>query len=821
MNLFIYTGASRLNAAVVESATDLTPVSRLPDLIVGDSEPVTVKFLSASGAYESWSGGGTYTLSISIGALGADGVGAYFQTSSFTAVTNGWTGRLDLAASALRSAVGGYLADRPGVTGAPLTLQVRVTDASGNTETYARQSVVISGAVSVPTTADSTPVTYATAADVAADAATASAAAIAAAASASAASGSASTAAGHVTTAGNSATAAAASAVTAGNSATTASGHATTATTQATNAATSASSASTYKDAAATSAASATSSAGTATTQAALATTNGAAQVTLATTQATNAGTSASAAAISAAAALVSEAAALVSKNAAAASAATASAVSGSGNGTFSAAALTGVNSVTAATSTALTLTGGSTGASLVLGATTSGVSTITAGSAATGYANKIFRVLNGAGTASLTGTGDGRFYIGQDAAYNSILSVRRSTGNGITELLNLDDADGLKVVFYNPTSTVFSSQIGGAVGSFNWGNSAVSNNQMRLNTASGNLLIGTTTDAASLAGGLVINGSGTGAAASSTTTGALRVTGGVGVSGGIYAGAASVFGGAVTINAATQLSLQESGVLKARLQTASGVTYLDGVSGNVVLRPGGTAALTLDTGLAATFAGAVTAPYLNSTGGNAFNQFGSGTRTKVTLSGASGEVAFDNGSVDSPGVHFYVGNNANYGVDATASSGLRIIKNMNETGGTVVASFTDTAATIPVPISATSTGRNTFGGTLAVTGVSAGNATSTGILDFSSGATRLLSFGANTGTRGTLSVIGLSSDSSLNTTLLTVSSASAVFSGTISPQQATTAGAPAYVKGAIYFDTTLNKLRVGGATAWETITSV
>ena len=48
-----------------------------------------------------------------------------------------------------------------------------------------------------------------------------------------------------------------------------------------------------------------------------------------------------------------------------------------------------------------------------------------------------------------------------------------------------------------------------------------------------------------------------------------------------------------------------------------------------------------------------------------------------------------------------------------------------------------------------------------------------------------------------------------------------ATFAGTVSPQQATTAAAPAYVKGAIYFDTTLNKLRVGGATAWETITSV
>jgi hypothetical protein len=47
------------------------------------------------------------------------------------------------------------------------------------------------------------------------------------------------------------------------------------------------------------------------------------------------------------------------------------------------------------------------------------------------------------------------------------------------------------------------------------------------------------------------------------------------------------------------------------------------------------------------------------------------------------------------------------------------------------------------------------------------------------------------------------------------------IFNGTISPVQAATASAPTYVKGAIYFDTTLNKLRVGGATAWETITSV
>lgn len=38
---------------------------------------------------------------------------------------------------------------------------------------------------------------------------------------------------------------------------------------------------------------------------------------------------------------------------------------------------------------------------------------------------------------------------------------------------------------------------------------------------------------------------------------------------------------------------------------------------------------------------------------------------------------------------------------------------------------------------------------------------------------------------------------------------------------QYTTVNAPPYVKGNMYFDLTLNKLRVGGATAWETVTSV
>jgi hypothetical protein len=49
--------------------------------------------------------------------------------------------------------------------------------------------------------------------------------------------------------------------------------------------------------------------------------------------------------------------------------------------------------------------------------------------------------------------------------------------------------------------------------------------------------------------------------------------------------------------------------------------------------------------------------------------------------------------------------------------------------------------------------------------------------------------------------------------------SSNTAFAGTIKPQQAATA--PTYVKGAIYFDTALSKLRVGGLSGWETITSV
>jgi hypothetical protein len=44
---------------------------------------------------------------------------------------------------------------------------------------------------------------------------------------------------------------------------------------------------------------------------------------------------------------------------------------------------------------------------------------------------------------------------------------------------------------------------------------------------------------------------------------------------------------------------------------------------------------------------------------------------------------------------------------------------------------------------------------------------------------------------------------------------------GVFFPLQAPTTGGPAWILGGMYFDTTLNKLRIGGASGWETVTSV
>jgi hypothetical protein len=65
-----------------------------------------------------------------------------------------------------------------------------------------------------------------------------------------------------------------------------------------------------------------------------------------------------------------------------------------------------------------------------------------------------------------------------------------------------------------------------------------------------------------------------------------------------------------------------------------------------------------------------------------------------------------------------------------------------------------------------------------------------------------------------------VNSVSAITATAAAGKNGSVALGSVLKPVQAATASAPTYVKGGVYFDTTLNKLMVGGATAWETVTS-
>ena len=115
--------------------------------------------------------------------------------------------------------------------------------------------------------------------------------------------------------------------------------------------------------------------------------------------------------------------------------------------------------------------------------------------------------------------------------------------------------------------------------------------------------------------------------------------------------------------------------------------------------------------------------------------------------------------------------------------------------------------------VDATTSKTITIGGTSATGAITLGRSTGAQTVNIATGfntATKTLNLGTGSSSGATNIAIGATGGTSTTTV-----------NGYFKPQQATTAGAPAYVKGAIYFDTTLNKLRVGGATAWETITSV
>jgi hypothetical protein len=65
-----------------------------------------------------------------------------------------------------------------------------------------------------------------------------------------------------------------------------------------------------------------------------------------------------------------------------------------------------------------------------------------------------------------------------------------------------------------------------------------------------------------------------------------------------------------------------------------------------------------------------------------------SGTPYATTSPMPAGEIVQNNGTVDAPGIHFYTGADENMGIDATHSTGLRFVTNLDDVSSGVMASI-------------------------------------------------------------------------------------------------------------------------------------
>ena len=163
------------------------------------------------------------------------------------------------------------------------------------------------------------------------------------------------------------------------------------------------------------------------------------------------------------------------------------------------------------------------------------------------------------------------------------------------------------------------------------------------------------------LTGNITIGGN---AVSTSSTTGAVIVTGGLGVSGNLNVG------GNLTANITANVFSANTFTASNANISVGNISTLNATNGIINMFSSTTANLT-------------TANIANLIGTGPV-KFGNGSFTKNL---SNGDVSFDNGTLDTPGVLFYSNNATNFGIDSYSASGsvpnyLRITKNLNETGG-------------------------------------------------------------------------------------------------------------------------------------------
>ena len=239
------------------------------------------------------------------------------------------------------------------------------------------------------------------------------------------------------------------------------------------------------------------------------------------------------------------------------------------------------------------------------------------------------------------------------DATYNTTLvNSGAIAGIAIPVIRNTNETSTsvVKMMYTPTTNQTVKLRVTGATGSATFRGGAGS--YVRV------LQIGGT----ALTGNITIGGN---AVSTTTTNGAVIVNGGMGVSGNLNVGGSISANIVANILSATSFTTPNANVTTALINNANitiaNVTTLNSTTSTIT-----TANIT----------------NLNGTGPV---KLGGGTFAKNL---GSGDIAFDNGTIDTPGLLFYSNNTTNFGIDSFSSSGstpnyLRITKNLNESGGT------------------------------------------------------------------------------------------------------------------------------------------
>lgn len=159
MDITIQSDALDKTAAVVNSASDRTPVADFELLVVGNRISVTLRFCDDDGATPAFVTDGTVIVDIGLGYPSVDGSTDYASTASLAVSGSTRAGTLDLNTAELLSAVyNGVIGcgNNQRLAQAPFVFEVRTTTAAGLVQTLALQRAYVSFRVA-PLVLDSNP----------------------------------------------------------------------------------------------------------------------------------------------------------------------------------------------------------------------------------------------------------------------------------------------------------------------------------------------------------------------------------------------------------------------------------------------------------------------------------------------------------------------------------------------------------------------------------------------------------------------------------------------------------------------------------------